>query len=91
MPDGRAGLAAFAAAPQPYDMLLTDLVLPGPLNGKALADEVVRRWPATKVVFVSGYAENTLSAKARSTCRRAVEQAVPQTRPRARGPPGARR
>ncbi|MDP2332707.1 MAG: ATP-binding protein [Reyranella sp.] len=59
--DGTAGLAAFAAAPQPYDLLLTDLVMPGTLNGRALADEVVRRWPRTKVVFVSGYAQAMLS------------------------------
>jgi len=57
--DGTAGLAAFAAAPQPYDLLLTDLVMPGPLSGRALADEVTRRWPATRIVFVSGYAEIT--------------------------------
>jgi CheY-like chemotaxis protein len=59
VPDGAAGLAAFAAAPQPYDLLLTDLVMPGPLSGRALADEVTRRWPATRIVFVSGYAEIT--------------------------------
>ena len=59
--DGTAGLAAFEAAAQPYALLLTDLVMPGPLNGRALAAEVVRRWPATRIVFVSGYAENTVS------------------------------
>ena len=61
VPDGTAGLAAFEAAAQPYALLLTDLVMPGPLNGRVLAAEVVRRWPATKVVFISGYAENTVS------------------------------
>lgn len=60
-PDGTAGLAAFAAAPQPYQLLLTDLVMPGPLTGRALADEVVRRWPGTKIVFLSGYAETMQS------------------------------
>jgi len=40
--------------------LLTDVVMPGKLGGRALADEVVRRWPTTKVVFVSGYAENAV-------------------------------
>ena len=33
--DGTAGLASFEAAAQPYDLLLTDVVMPGPLNGKA--------------------------------------------------------
>ncbi len=60
VPDGALGLSAFEAAPLPFDLLLTDLVMPGPMSGKALADEIVRRWPGTKVVFVSGYAENVL-------------------------------
>ncbi len=57
--NGAAGLAAFAAAPLPFDLLLTDLVMPGPLGGKALADEVTRRWPKSSIVFMSGYTRNT--------------------------------
>jgi CheY-like chemotaxis protein len=60
VPDGMAALASFEAMAKPYDLLLTDVVMPGRLNGKVLADEVARRWPSTKVVFVSGYAENAL-------------------------------
>ena len=56
--DGAAGIAAFEAAPLPFDLLLTDVVMPGALNGKALADIVAERWPATQVVFMSGYTEN---------------------------------
>jgi CheY-like chemotaxis protein len=56
-PDGKGGIAAFDAARPPYDLLLTDIVMPGVLNGKALAAEVVRRWPKTKVVFMSGFTE----------------------------------
>jgi CheY-like chemotaxis protein len=59
-PDGSAALAALAAASQPYDLLLTDVIMPGPMNGKLLADEAARRWPETKVVFMSGYTENTI-------------------------------
>ncbi|MBS0540537.1 MAG: response regulator [Proteobacteria bacterium] len=58
--DGAAGLAAFEAAARPYALLLTDVIMPGPLNGKALADEVARRWPATAIVFMSGYTDNAL-------------------------------
>ncbi len=61
--DGLAGVAAFEAATLPYDLLLTDVVMPGPLNGKALADEVSRRWPQTKVVFMSGYTDNALTRR----------------------------
>ena len=63
--DGVAGLAAFEAAQQPFDLLLTDVIVPGPLNGKALTDEVRRRWPATRLVFMSGYSENILSTHGR--------------------------
>ncbi|MDI1264935.1 MAG: ATP-binding protein, partial [bacterium] len=58
--DGAAGVASFEAAEQPYELLLTDVVMPGPLNGKLLADEIVRRWPATRIVFMSGYTDNAL-------------------------------
>jgi CheY-like chemotaxis protein len=43
-----------------FDLVLTDVVMPGRLNGKGLADEVVRFWPGTQVVFMSGYSENAL-------------------------------
>ena len=56
--DGTRGIAAFEAAGQPFDLMLTDVVMPGPLNGKQLADEVRRRWPATRILFMSGYTEN---------------------------------
>jgi PAS domain S-box-containing protein len=56
-PDGSAGIVAFEAALLPYDLLLSDVVMPGPLSGKLLAAEVARRWPATKIVFMSGFTE----------------------------------
>jgi len=52
---------AFKAALFPYDLLLTDVIMPGPMNGKALADEVMRQWPRTKVVFMSGYTEDSIA------------------------------
>ena len=55
--DGAAGKAAFEVASLPYDLLLTDIIMPGPMSGKALAGEVVRRWPTTKIVFMSGYTD----------------------------------
>jgi PAS domain S-box-containing protein len=59
-PDGAAGLASFEAAAVPYELLLTDVMMPGPLNGKALAEAVLERWPATKVVFMSGYSKDAI-------------------------------
>ncbi len=56
-PDGAAGAAAFEAAEPPFDLLLSDVIMPGPLSGKLLAAEVTRRWPAAKIVFMSGFTE----------------------------------
>jgi PAS domain S-box-containing protein len=58
---GAAGVAAFEAEAEPFDLLLTDVVMPGALNGKGLSVEVLRRWPETKVVFMSGYTEVALA------------------------------
>jgi CheY-like chemotaxis protein len=57
--DGSAGIAAFERAKRPYDLLLTDVVMPG-INGKKLADEVTSRWPRTSVLFVSGFSQDNI-------------------------------
>ncbi|MDI1287050.1 MAG: PAS domain S-box protein [Reyranella sp.] len=57
--DGTAAIAALEAATRPFDLMLTDVVMPGPLNGKALAEAAARRWPGTAVALMSGYAEGT--------------------------------
>jgi CheY-like chemotaxis protein len=58
--DGAAGLAAFEATLPRYDLLLTDIIMPGTLNGRMLADAVTSRWPATRVLFMSGYSETAI-------------------------------
>ena len=60
--DGAAGLAACEAVETPYALLLTDVVMPGTLDGRALAEEVVRRWPGTSVAFMSGYSEGAVAS-----------------------------
>jgi PAS domain S-box-containing protein len=57
--DGAAALERMAGAPRPYDLLVSDVIMPS-MNGRALADEVNRRWPATKIMFMSGYTENAI-------------------------------
>jgi CheY-like chemotaxis protein len=42
------------------DLLFTDVIMPGALNGRQLADEAVRRRPSLKVLFTSGYTENAI-------------------------------
>jgi CheY-like chemotaxis protein len=56
--DGASALAAFEAAQAPHDLLLSDVIMPGAVNGKELGDEVARRWPRTRIVFMSGYVDN---------------------------------
>lgn len=41
-------------------LLLTDVGLPGGMNGRQLADEALRRRPGLKVLFASGYARNAI-------------------------------
>ena len=42
-----------------FDLLLTDVVLPGK-NGRELATEIDRRRPGTKILFMTGYSRNAI-------------------------------
>ena len=41
------------------DLVLSDVVLPG-MNGRQLADEIKRRQPEVRVLFMSGYAPDSI-------------------------------
>ena len=43
------------------DLLFTDIVMPGGLNGRQLADEALRRRPGLKVLFTTGYTRNAIA------------------------------
>ena len=58
-PDGPTALRMLDDAP-PIDLLLTDVVLPNGLNGRQLSDEMLRRRPDIKVLFVTGYTRNAI-------------------------------
>ena len=45
----------------PINLLLSDVILPGGMNGPGLAAEVRRRSPATKIVFMTGYAKEAFA------------------------------
>ncbi|MBB3951767.1 histidine kinase famiy protein [Aureimonas jatrophae] len=45
---------------QPADLLFTDLVMPGGMNGVALAREARRRRPRIKILLTTGYAETSI-------------------------------
>jgi PAS domain S-box-containing protein len=51
---------AFADSGAPFDLLFTDVIMPGKLNGRQLADEMAKRRSPLKVLFTSGYTENAI-------------------------------
>jgi nitrogen-specific signal transduction histidine kinase/CheY-like chemotaxis protein len=42
------------------DLLFSDVVMPGGMNGRQLADEAVGRRPGLKVLFMTGYTRNAI-------------------------------
>jgi len=59
--DGPSAYASYGAAP--IDLLLTDLVLPGGMTGKDVADRFHERRPELPVVYVSGYNDDVTSSR----------------------------
>lgn len=58
--NGKQALALLEEG-RPIDLLFTDLVMPGGMNGLELSREALRRRPAMKVLYTSGYMENVLA------------------------------
>jgi CheY-like chemotaxis protein len=44
----------------PFDLLLSDVILPGKFSGPELAKEITRRQPSIKILLMSGYASDAL-------------------------------
>jgi len=57
--DPAQGLAVCRTSSEIH-LLITDVVMPG-MNGRKLADEVVKLFPTAKVLFVSGYTSNAIA------------------------------
>ncbi|MEE7451541.1 hybrid sensor histidine kinase/response regulator [Methylobacterium radiotolerans] len=47
---------------QPFDVILSDLVMPGEMNGFDLARHVRSRWPALPVLLATGYSDQAAKA-----------------------------
>jgi signal transduction histidine kinase/CheY-like chemotaxis protein len=43
-----------------FDLLFTDMIMPGNMNGRQLADEMARRRSPLQVLFTSGYTEDAV-------------------------------
>jgi len=58
--DGEEALRLFGAHRSTIDLLLTDVVLPGPIRGREIAEQITAMRPAVRVLFMSGYTENSI-------------------------------
>jgi CheY-like chemotaxis protein len=54
-----AALEIIGRSPE-IDLLFTDIVMPGGMNGRQLADEAIRQKPMLKVLFTTGYTANAI-------------------------------
>ncbi|HIJ97169.1 MAG TPA: response regulator [Desulfuromonadales bacterium] len=53
-------LEIFTNSAQEIDLVLTDLVMPG-MSGREMVDQIMKRHPETKVLFMSGYTADVVS------------------------------
>jgi PAS domain S-box-containing protein len=51
---------AIADSGESFDLLFTDVIMPGDMNGRQLAEEMAKRRAPLKVLFTSGYTENAI-------------------------------
>ncbi|EJN14427.1 PAS domain S-box [Bradyrhizobium sp. YR681] len=57
--DGAAALALVDQGAR-FDLLFTDIIMPGGLNGRELAEAIRLRRPGTRVLYTSGYTDDTI-------------------------------
>ncbi len=76
--DGPTAIALLEELPK-LDLVLSDIMLPGGMNGMELATVVRRRFPEIKYLFTSGYPEHAV-AQGNGTSERLEFLGKPYTR-----------
>ena len=61
-PDAGDALARWQAAPEDFDVVLSDIVMPGDIDGVEFAARLRRQAPAMPIVLMSGYSEQLQKA-----------------------------
>jgi CheY-like chemotaxis protein len=59
--DGQNAMDAISETKFSPDLLLTDIMLPGIMNGREVSEEVLAHHPDCGVVYMSGYSADALS------------------------------
>jgi two-component system cell cycle sensor histidine kinase/response regulator CckA len=57
--DGHEALRVCQEYPEPIHLLLTDVVMPG-LSGRELAEQLALSHPKMKILYMSGYTDDTI-------------------------------
>ena len=57
--DGPAAARLCSQRSEPIQLLLTDVIMPG-MSGREVAALVSARWPGVRVLYMSGYAQNSI-------------------------------
>jgi len=62
-PSGAAALELWRQQPGAFDLLLTDLIMPGGISGMQLAEQLRAEQPDLRVIYMSGYQGSTTGGR----------------------------